>query len=287
MEYIDIKAFAKINLSLDIVGVRDDGYHLMQMIMQSIDLYDEIRMYKNNSGIIEIVSECSYMPKDASNIAHKSAMAFFEYTQIECKGLLIKIEKLIPSGAGLGGGSADGAAVLKGLNELYNINMNLDELMQIGESVGADIPFCIWGGTALVEGIGERITSLNDMPQCIIVVAKPKASVNTKKAFKAYDDMSVKLHPDTQGLIQAVNEGSIEDIAQRLLNVFEYTVNLKAVTDIKDKMKSFGALNSQMTGSGSAVFGIFNDKKKAEICGQKLASQTCQTFLCKPITKED
>ncbi len=265
------------------MGLREDGYHLMQMVMQSVSLYDYINISLTNTRQIEIASDFKGIPLNKTNIAYKAAREFFNYTKINETGIMIEIEKNIPSGAGLGGGSADGAAVLKGLNELYGMNLSQQELIAIGEKVGADIPFCIVGGTALVEGIGEQVTRIKNMPHCYIVIAKPTTSINTKLAFLTYDNMQVVSHPKTDELISAIENQDIKGISNEISNVFEQTVKLNDISVIKHIMKNSGAFNAAMTGSGSAVFGIFTDYAKAEKSVKKLKHSNMQSFLCEPI----
>ncbi len=194
------------------------------------------------------------------------------------------IEKNIPFGAGLGGGSADGAGVLVALNELHQTNLSTDEMIEIGQSVGADIPFCFIGGTALVEGIGEKITKVEDMPMCHIVVAKPVEGINTKLAFMTYDNMTNIKHPDTKMMLKSIKVQDINQISNHMVNVFEQTIQLSSIETIKSTMTNHGALGAMMTGSGSAVFGVFTNQLKAEHCLKKLKHLGFESFLCEPIT---
>lgn len=290
MEQILIKAPAKINLSLDIVGVRDDGYHLMQMIMQTISLYDYIKITKSNGvDCNDITISCNKngIPTDKSNIAHKTATAFFRHIGANL-GVHIDIEKNIPSCAGMGGGSADGAGVLVGLNTLFGANLSQDELIQIGQTVGADIPFCLCGGTAFVEGIGEQITSLNALPQCFIAVTKPALAVSTKSAFAEYDVYKNIIHPNTQRLLEYVKTSDLRGISKNMGNVFEQVIHPSCssqsnqLVNIKNTMLESGAIGAMMTGSGSAVFGIFTEKENAQNY-ISMAKIEGEHFLCQPV----
>lgn len=281
---MQIQAPAKINLSLDIVGLREDGYHLMEMVMQSVGLSDTITIEETTEKGIFLSSNIPYIPNDQRNIAHKAATAFYQHTDIDYQGVSIQLHKRIPSGAGLGGGSADGAAVLVGLNELHETKLTMDELVTIGQKVGADIPFCLVGGTCLVEGIGEKITPLKNMPSCYIVIAKPYKSINTKLAFTAYDNATGIQHPNTQALLQGIEQQNLSQISSQLCNVFEQTIELREILKIKQTMKKYSAMNAMMTGSGSAVFGIFEEEAQAYKCVGKLKRQRFFAFLSKPIS---
>jgi 4-diphosphocytidyl-2-C-methyl-D-erythritol kinase len=281
---LQIQAPAKINLSLDIVGLREDGYHLMEMVMQSVNLSDTVTIEETSDEDITLSSNIPYIPNDQRNIAHKAATAFFHEINIKNPGIAIQIHKHIPSGAGLGGGSADGAAVLLGLNKLYESKLSMEQLIAIGQTVGADIPFCLVGGTGLVGGIGEQITPLPDMPFCYIVIAKPYKSINTKLAFTAFDNATDITHPNTKALVQAIREHNLKEIASNLCNVFEQAIHLQEIDKIKQTMKNYGAMNAIMTGSGSAVFGLFAEESQAYKCVGKLKRQRFFANLCKPIS---
>lgn len=280
-------AYAKINLSLDICGIRNDGYHLIQMVMQSISLCDEISIEKNdtNNISIQVISNIAtnFKIENQDNIVYKVATSFFDIAQISNRGISILIKKNIPIGAGLGGGSADGATVLKMLNEIYETDFSLEKLASIGVCVGADIPFCLYGSTALVEGIGEIITPIKKMPNCFIVVAKPEVCVNTAAAFKAFDEKKISCKSKSLSLVKAVENADIIAIADNISNVFEQVIAIKEIKDIKKIMHQNGALNQIMTGSGSAVFGIFNDEISADNCTQLLKTTIKDVFLCRPI----
>ena len=254
-----MKAYAKVNISLDIVGKRDDGYHLLRMIMQNIDLYDEIIVEKNNK---DIIIECNknYVPTDSRNLAYKAAIAFKERYNI-AEGVKIKIFKNIPVSAGLAGGSTDAATVLKIMNKLFEVNASDEELMELGLKLGADVPYCIKGGTALCEGIGEIITPLNPFKNKIIVLVKPSFGVSTKEVYKNFNMEKVKKHPETEELIKAMDEDNLRYVAYNMKNLLE-NVTLKkhkVLIDLKEEMNKCGAINSMMSGSGPTVFAFFDD----------------------------
>ncbi len=245
------KAYAKINLSLDIVGVRGDGYHLIKTVMQSISLHDVISVEKVGTDIT-ISCNIPYIPRDKRNIVYKCAEKFFEYTKKRF-GVHIDIQKNIPSQAGLGGGSADGAAVLLLLNKLCENPLTTEELCKIGATVGADVPFCIVGGCALCEEIGEVITPIDSKLSLDLCIAKPDFGVSTAEAYKAFDNAEILSRPDTDAVIKSLECGDRETLADNLVNVLEMD---KRIDEIKAFLVNSGAIASCMSGSGSAVFGI-------------------------------
>ncbi len=265
MDKISIKANAKINLGLDIVGTRTDGYHLLKTVMQSISLYDILTLEKSDD--ISVVCSDTTLPCDESNLAFKAAKLFFEETKI-VGGVKISIEKKIPSQAGLGGGSADAAGTIFALNKLYSAGLSEEKLCEIGEKIGSDVPFCIIGGTVLCEGVGEILTPLKSVSDVRIVIAKGADGISTIEAYKTYDKLQGIKHPDVDLLINAINNG--ENFSHLCGNVLELTAFLATVDEIKETMIELGAENSIMTGSGSAVFGIFNSEKSAEKCCENL-----------------
>ncbi len=278
-----MKAYAKVNISLDIVGKRDDGYHLLRMIMQNIDLYDEIIVEKNNK---DIIIECNknYVPTDSRNLAYKAAIAFKERYNI-AEGVKIKIFKNIPVSAGLAGGSTDAATVLKIMNKLFEVNASDEELMELGLKLGADVPYCIKGGTALCEGIGEIITPLNPFKNKIIVLVKPSFGVSTKEVYKNFNMEKVKKHPETEELIKAMDEDNLRYVAYNMKNLLE-NVTLKkhkVLIDLKEEMNKCGAINSMMSGSGPTVFAFFDDMLKAQKCFEKMKEKYNEVFLTRTI----
>lgn len=277
-----VNAYAKINLTLDITGKRKDGYHLLRMVMQSVSLCDKLVITDSGSGISVITSH-DEIPCNEENTAYKAAAAFFEYTGA-ASNLTIHIQKVIPSQAGLGGGSADAAAVLLALNKMHNTGMTKETLCQIGLKVGADVPFCIIGGTRFAEGIGDKLSPLLALPPCHIVICKPPVEVDTKKAYALADAAAKKESGFTSSMLHAVRVGDLRAVAQNLGNEFEQVMHLAEVDHIKDAMKQCGALGACMTGSGSAVFGIFEDLSKAVSCQSELGEVYPEVFVCEPVT---
>ncbi len=278
-----MRAYAKVNISLDVVGKKEDGYHLLRMIMQNIDLYDEIIVEKQNK---DIIIECNknYVPTDSRNLAYKAAMAFKERYNIT-EGVKIKIFKNIPVSAGLAGGSTDAAAVLKIMNELFEVNASKEELMELGLKLGADIPYCIQGGTALCEGIGEIITPLKPFKDKIIVLVKPSFGVSTKEVYKNFDIEKVKKHPETEALMNAMAEDDLRYVAYNMRNLLE-NVTLKkhkVLINLKEEMNKCGAINSMMSGSGPTVFAFFDDMLKAQKCFEKMKEKYSEVFLTRTI----
>ncbi len=265
MDIITVKANAKINLGLDITGTREDGYHLLKTVMQSVSLCDVITLKKADR--ISLTCSDDTIPCDEKNLAFKAAKLFFEETKIN-GGVEIGIEKNIPSQAGLGGGSADAAGTIVALNKLYDADLSDEELCKIGEKIGSDVPFCIIGGTMLCEGVGEKLTPMKPICDMKIVIAKGTNGISTIEAYKTYDKLQGIKHPDIDALINAINNG--EKFSHLCGNVLELTAFLSSVDEIKETMIELGAENSMMTGSGSAVFGIFSDERLAEKCSENL-----------------
>ena len=278
-----IKAYGKVNISLDVVGKRKDGYHLLSMIMQNIDLYDEIEVEKQECGII---LECnkSYVPVDNRNLAYKAAEIFKERYDI-VDGVKINIEKNIPVSAGLAGGSTDAAAVLKVMNKLFNVNATEEELMELSLKLGADIPYCIHGGTALCEGIGEIITPIKPFRDKIVVLVKPAFGVSTKEVYKNFNLEKVKQHPKTAEIINAIENDDLNFVASNMKNLLE-NVTLrkhKILIKIKEEMNACGAINSMMSGSGPTVFAFFDDMLKAQRCFEKMKKKYSDVFITRTI----
>lgn len=260
-----IRAHAKINLSLDITGRRDDGYHLVRMVMQALELHDTLRMEKLSSAGILLETDRKDLAADESNLVFRAAKLMLDTFRPE-EGVKISLAKRIPLAAGLAGGSADAAAALRGMNELFAIGLDDTELCRFGLRLGADVPFCLTGGTALSEGIGEILTPLAPLPDCFIVLAKPRAEVSTAETYRAYDSGDGSLHPDTEGLIRALEYADLDGVCARLANVLEPVTSAvhPEVTRIREQLQEAGADGACMSGSGPTVFGIFREKKKAE-----------------------
>lgn len=284
MDSITLNANAKVNLSLDVIGKRPDGYHLLEMVMQSISLHDTITISKISEPVIQLTCNVPNIPCDARNIAYRSAALFFQYCNLSC-GVAIHLEKRIPSQAGLGGGSADGAAVFVGLNHLFETNLSTETLCHLGVQIGADVPFCIVGGTQLCEGIGEKMTPVSPMPSCPMVLCKPNISVNTGEAYRQIDHGIIKTHPNTDALCNAIGQKDIPKIGSLLCNVFESAIPLPQVDDIKLKMKKNGAVGACMSGSGSTVFSLFSHRDAAENCAAQLKTIYPDVFIAEPATQ--
>ncbi len=261
---IHLKAYAKINLGLDVVRRREDGYHEVRMVMQTVGMYDVLDIKKSNKPGIRITSNATYIPLDEGNLVYRAVDMLFKEFDIN-EGVDIYLEKFIPVAAGMAGGSTDCAAAFVGINKLFSLGLNMEELMDRGAKLGADVPYCILRGTALSEGIGEILTPLNPAPNCHVVVAKPVVSVSTKYVYENLVLDENTHHPDIDGMVQAIKNGDLKGITDRMENVLE-TVTVKEypqIERIKDTMKEHGAMNSLMSGSGSTVFGIYDDYDKA------------------------
>lgn len=281
-EKITIKAPAKINLLLDVVGKRPDGYHTLKSIFQSVSLYDELEVELNDSGKLVLLCDNEDIPCDDSNLVSKAYKAFFEYSGIKPAGVTFSLEKNIPSMAGLGGGSTDCAAALIALNILFDTGYDTDTLCDIGEKLGADVPFCIVGGTVLCEGIGEILTPMPDLPECAILVAKPDLKISTPECYKKFDSLESREHSKLDDMIAGLAVGSIGTVAECLGNDLEIAADSDEIRKIKEVMTSCGAMGACMTGSGSAVFGIFENKRSAKDCLKQLEDSCPFTAVLKP-----
>lgn len=278
-----IKAYAKINIALDVVGKRDDGYHLLRMIMQTVDLYDELELEKCDSGI-NLRCNKHYVPTDEKNLAYKAAKLFMEAYSIK-SGVNINIIKNIPVSAGMAGGSTDAAAVIKMMNKMFNINANDEELEKLALKIGADVPYCINGGTALCEGIGEKITRLKPFKDKIVVLVKPPFGVSTKEVYKSFDLSRVVFHPKTDEIINAMSNDDIHFVANNMKNLLE-NVTLKrhkVISTIKNDMNELGAISSMMSGSGPTVFAFFDDMLTAQKCYDEMSKKFRDVFITRTI----
>lgn len=260
------RAYAKLNISLDIVGKRPDGYHDMVMVMQSVSLCDELCIRLNDTGELSAVSDLHFIPNDERNLAVRAARQFLDAAGEPGQGVEISMKKRIPVGAGMAGGSADAAAVLRGMNRLYGGRFSTAELETIAAGIGSDVAFCVAGGTALAQGRGELLTRLPDMPECYFVICKPGFSISTPELFRSIDSAPLRHHPDTAGILDSLDRGELEGICRRLYNVFEDVSDrrIKTVGEIKSRLLDCGAAGAVMTGTGSAVFGIFTDAATAQ-----------------------
>lgn len=265
MNQIELKALAKINLGLDVLGRRENGYHDVRMVMQSIYLYDEVKIIRKETAGIEVESNLKFLPTDEGNIAYKAAALLMDEFKLS-GGVRIILRKHIPVAAGMAGGSSNAAAVLFGMNKMFRLGLSQRSLMERGVRLGADVPYCIMRGTVLAEGIGEELTRLPAMPACTILVAKPPISVSTKTVYEALDSGNISNHPDIDGLIRGLENGSLEEIAAHMGNVLEdVTIPMHPVIrEIKEEMKAAGALNAMMSGSGPTVFGLFKSRAAAK-----------------------
>ena len=284
MDTIREKAYAKLNISLDVTEKRPDGYHSMVMVMQTVSLCDELEIALNDAGRVQVRSNLHFIPSDERNLAARAALCFLSAAGKAGQGMLITLKKRIPVGAGMAGGSADAAAVLRALNRMYGAPFSGGELETLAGQVGSDVPFCVRGGTVLATGRGEKLETLPRMPDCQFVICKPDFSISTPELFRRLDQSSLRCHPDTAGILAALEAGELEPIARRMYNVFEDVEDrrMRTVKEIKGVLLDCGALGAIMTGTGSAVFGVF--KSDAD-CAPALAALRkehgfCETAVC-------
>lgn len=285
MEQCVRKAYAKINLGLDVLGRLENGYHEVKMVMQTVGIYDVLTLEKLPSGIV-VTTNHGELPTDENNLIYKSAKLMIEKYRLQ-EGVQIHLEKNIPIAAGMAGGSTDAAGTFIGMNELFGLGASEEELRGLGVLVGADVPYCIMGGTALAEGIGERLSRLPAPPDCFLLVAKPDINVSTKYVYEHLDAEGVEKHPDIDGMIEALKQGSLEGVITRLGNVLENVTVKKypVIEEIKQCMLEEGAEGSLMSGSGPTVFGLFQEKETAEAARKvleekALAKQLFVTEFC-------
>ena len=274
-------AAAKINLLLDLGEKFDDGYHSIYTIMQSVDIYDKIICEKTDSGIV-LESPLASVPLDERNTAYKAAKLFFDYTGIT-SGIKITIEKIIPMQAGMAGGSADAAGVLQGMNELFSTGLSIDELCDIGVKIGADVPFCITGGTRLCQNIGEVQARLPDFEGYYFVIVKPNSSVSTKLAYSTYDESDSIRHPDREWILKKFIERDYDEFLRNTLNVFEQVVLVPERADIKSILRRNGSVCEMMSGSGSAIFGLFKTKSEASVAVRDIKKHYGRVYLAEPV----
>lgn len=285
MDKIQLKALAKINLVLDVLRRREDGYHEVKMIMQTIGLHDDLEIRKTKTPGIQVKTNLYYLPTNENNLVYKAAKLLMDEFQIR-DGVSIQLKKRIPVAAGMAGGSSDGAAVLWGINQMYGLGLSMQALMERGVRLGADVPYCIQRGTALAEGIGEKLSVLPPMPKCTILIAKPGISVSTKFVYENLhaNDLKPEQHPDVDSMIEAMRQKDLGLLCSRMGNVLE-TVTIPAypvINEIKRTMMDNGAIGSMMSGSGPTVFGIFDSPVAAKqamkaVRAAKLAKQICLT----------
>lgn len=276
------KCFAKLNLAMDIISKRPDGYHCIRTVMQSISLADRLDIALTDSGRMNIsITGDPEVPSDQTNIAARAADEFFRATGINFTGIDIRIDKKIPAKAGLGGGSSNAAGVLVALDRLYNTRLSEAELINIALRLGSDVPFFIAGGCALVEGIGERITRLQNLPELVFLVVKPDCSMKTDQAYKQYDQATGRIIcPDIDALVYGIEKGDSQIICSNILNVFEQVIACKQINEIKEIMRAYNPLASSMTGSGTAVFAVFSDSDDARRAYSDLSEKYSLCFIC-------
>ena len=274
MDRIELKALGKINLGLDVLGRRENGYHDVRMVMQTLYLYDNVTLIKKEEPGIEIESNLYFLPKDSGNIAWKAANLLMEEFNIP-GGIKIILNKYIPVAAGMAGGSSNAAAVLYGMNKMYKLGLSQQELMDRGVKLGADVSYCIMRGTVLAEGIGEILSPLPPMPKCQILIAKPLVSVSTKSIYEAIDSKEIEDHPDIDGIIEGLKKQDLNKIASSMGNVLEkVTIDMHPeIAQIKNCMLENGALGAMMSGSGPTVFGIFRSRRAAQEAYEKVKAQ--------------
>jgi len=278
-----LKAYAKINLTLDVVNRRSNGYHDVQMIMQQIDLYDEVTVEKTDAGIA-VETNCAFIPCDAQNIAWRAADLFLKTYEIQ-QGVRISIQKNIPVAAGLAGGSTNAAAVLRACNSLFEIHASVEDLKALGLKLGADVPFCIEGGAALAEGIGENLTRIRGLKDGYLVVCKPNFGVSTREIYENLQWDRIERHPDTAAMLRALGGDDLSEICNQLVNVLEEVtlVRYPEVKVLKERMQEYGARGVLMSGSGPTVFGIFRQGDKARRACENLKRYYRQAYVVKPV----
>ena len=278
-------AFAKLNLTLDVLGKRPDGYHDLKSVMQTISVRDDIEIDVGTGEPWRLLCDKEGIPTDETNLAWKAAKVFFDAVKKDPEGLEIRIVKRIPSGAGLGGGSADAAAVLRALNRHYGHPFSVGALAELGAQVGSDVPFCTLCGTAMVEGRGEKVRKLPDMPDCVFVVCKPEFSISTPELYRKIDEKEVAKRPDNRAMESAILAGDLGKVVENLCNVFDPIVTEEhlELNYIKSIFNSYGAAGYQMTGSGSAVFAIVPDFEFAAVICNMLRDNYPHVFIAKPV----
>ena len=282
-----LRAFAKINLGLDILRKREDGYHEVRMIMQTIQMYDVLEMKKVKKPGISLSVNYPYIPSDERNLVYKAAKLLMDEFQVK-EGVDIRLEKFIPVAAGMAGGSSDAAAAMVGINHLFKLGLSEKDLMDRAVNIGADVPYCIMRGTALAEGIGEKLTRIAQVPDCYVLIGKPGIGVSTKTAYESLQLDKIQSHPDIDGMIRDIENGNLLAMTDKMGNVFESGIIGKypVIGEIKDLMEANGALKAMMSGSGPTVFGIFDDREKMEAAAAVLRqSNLAKTVFATEVTK--
>lgn len=283
---MEVRAYAKLNLTLDVLGKRPDGYHDLRMIMQSIDLADTITLEANDVGVLRVRTNLHFLPDNEKNLAAQASLRWWEARGIPPRGLDISIDKKIPVCAGMAGGSSDAAAVLRALNRMEGDVLSLRELAEIGARVGSDVPYCVLGGTALAEGRGELLTPLPPLPKCWVVLCKPEFSISTPALFAKIDSVRLRCRPDTQGAVAALEAGDLHGVARRMYNVFEDALpdhRRSRVNDIKNILIQCGALGASMSGTGPTAFGLFDSEGCAREALEQLRDLSGEVFLTQTV----
>lgn len=286
MSSVTVRAPAKLNLTLDVLGRRLDGYHDLRMVMQSVQLADELTLQLGTGAPLRMRTDLSFLPNNEKNLAAAAALRFQEATRRDAGGLSITIKKRVPVCAGMGGGSSDAAAVLRAMDALLGTRLSPESLARIGEAVGSDVPYCVLGGTALAEGRGEVLTPLPPLPRCAVVLCKPSFSIATPELFGRLDAERLRHRPDTDGVLAALRSGDLGGVARRLYNVFEDVLPARQgseVARIKNVMVQHGALGAAMTGTGPTVFGLFADGASARNACAELSAAYRDTFLTETV----
>lgn len=278
-----VAAFGKLNLMLDIVGINSGGYHELETVMQSVSLFDTLDMQINNTGENKIICEKAGFPCDSSNLIWKAVAAFEHYTGLKTGGITASVDKQLPSMAGMAGGSADCAATLCALDAMFDTKLKKTQLCEIGVGLGADVPFCIVGGTQLCRGVGEKMTALS-MPRCAFVVVKPDLSISTPAAFKKYDSLKSVPKCDTAAFLKSLEKNDLQKMCRLHFNALEYAANEEEIETAKKRLVDAGALGALMTGSGSAVFGVFENPGKAQAALEKTKNDYPQAWICNPVS---
>lgn len=282
MDKIELKAYGKINIGLDVIRKREDGYHDLDMIMQTVGVYDDVIISRKDGTQtyeIEVSTDADVLPNDKGNLAFMAAKVLMEAYDIKAK-VKIHINKRIPIAGGMAGGSADCAAVLRGVNQLFQLGLTDEQLQEYGVKLGADVPYCIVGGTKRAQGIGEILTDLPTPPKCYVIIAKPDAFVSTKFVYSHIRPAQIENHPDIDGIIESIKAGDLYGMCEKIANVMEYVTipEYPIIQKVKDILKSNGAVNALMSGSGPTVFGIYDDEEKAKqsmdaLSGKEFVSQ--------------
>ncbi len=283
---MEVQACAKLNLTLDVLGKRPDGYHDLRMIMQSIDLSDRLTLEENGGAGLRVCTNLHFLPNNEKNLAAQAALRYWEARGLPSRGLNITIDKHIPVCAGMAGGSSDAAAVLRALNAVEREPLSPVRLAEVGERVGSDVPYCVLGGTALAEGRGEILTPLPPLPQCWVALCKPEFSISTPALFARIDSVRLRCRPDTQGALAALEAGDLAGVARRMYNVFEDALpdhRRTRVNDVKNLLIQSGALGASMSGTGPTVFGLFDSEECARQARERLLDLGGEVFLARTV----